>query len=151
MSSDTTHLREKLAAATKGPWSIGESSFFNSPDWAPINGEGWTSLAEVVVGMEGEPHEEGLANAALIVAAVNALPGLLDEVEGLRWMATRKDLGLYHHSPTYGDDEDQASEWRVDRISGPINDREWEIVGRGDTLAAALNAARAALGGRDDQ
>ncbi len=37
-----------------------------------------------------------------------------------------------------GDDD----EWVVRRISGPVNDREWHEVGRGDTWMDALRAAR---------
>lgn len=63
----------------------------------------------------------------------------------LDWLAGHKRLSLQYYSPWYGDDDDQSEEWRVDRESGPINDREWETVGRGDTPAAAIAAARAAL------
>jgi len=41
----------------------------------------------------------------------------------------------------YGDDDDQSHEWRVDRESGSINDREWETVGRGQTPEAAVQDA----------
>jgi len=69
-----------------------------------------------------------------------------DEVrEALGWLAGQPQLELHHYSPVYCDDDDQDTEWRVTKVSGPINDREWDIVGRGETPIAALIDARAAL------
>lgn len=68
MGTDLDALRNLAAAATRGPW------------FDPGNGyvEGGTRhIADV-------RYRNGDADRALIVAAVNALPGLLDEVEGLR-------------------------------------------------------------------
>jgi hypothetical protein len=65
--------------------------------------------------------------------------------EALDWFGTDTRLSLEHCSPVYGDDDDQAVEWRVHREAGSINDREWDIVGRGETPLAAIIDARAAL------
>lgn len=61
--------------------------------------------------------------------------------EALEWFSGQHRLSLQHYSPMYGDDDDQSVEWRVHRESGPINDREWEIVGRGKTALDAILAA----------
>jgi hypothetical protein len=66
------------------------------------------------------------------------------EAELLGWFTSQHNLSLIHYSPTYGDD-DLRVEWRVSKESGPINDREWETVGRGVTVTEAIAEARAAL------
>lgn len=73
------------------------------------------------------------------------IAALAEENARLTWFGTQKNLELHYHSPTYCDDDDQATEWRVTKVGGPINDREWDIVGRGETPAAAILSARAAL------
>jgi len=70
MTTDTKKLRELLAKGTQGPWG-------NAPD------------GSVIAFMEQKNAFLVCRNvfptdAALICAAVNALPALLDEVEGLR-------------------------------------------------------------------
>jgi hypothetical protein len=65
--------------------------------------------------------------------------------EALDWFSTQRRLSLDFHAPMYGDDDDQNEEWRVSLESGPINDREWDIVGRGKSAAEAILAARAAI------
>jgi len=78
-----THLRELLGKATKGPWyihplssevSIGiknrhsySDRICDFPQWSNAKGHG--------------SREEQLANAALIVEAVNKLPRLLDALD----------------------------------------------------------------------
>lgn len=98
MAVDIADLREKLAVATPGPWQ-----------WWNLEGvdQGWTdngpNLETVARGPQYSDGSQGAAqtvisawghdawgigveaqDAALIVAAVNALPALLDEVERLR-------------------------------------------------------------------
>ncbi len=65
--------------------------------------------------------------------------------DALAWFATQQNLELFHYSPMFGDDHDDAVEWRVTSVNGGYNDREWTIVGRGDTPLAAVQSARAAL------
>lgn len=75
----------------------------------------------------------------------DALTPLVDVAEVLEWFSGQRRLSLAHYSPMYGDDDDEAVEWRVHRESGSINDREWEVIGRGETVLAAMLDARAAL------
>lgn len=63
----------------------------------------------------------------------------------MAWFSGQRRLSLTFYSPMYGDDDDQSEEWRVEKESGPINDREWDVVGRGQTASQAISAARAAL------
>lgn len=71
----------------------------------------------------------------------SALQGEVREEDVIAWFGKQRDLELYFYCPVYGDDDDQAEEWRVDRQSGPINDREWDTVGRGETPLAAVQSA----------
>ena len=70
-------LRGLLDAATETPWVCEDSDrLVRGPDGRTIaRGH-----------LRGTRHQatEALANAALIVAAVNSLPALLDEIEALR-------------------------------------------------------------------
>lgn len=59
-------LRGLVAAATAGPWSTDDYTIHDP------TGKSWTA------------GSKSLKDAALIVAAVNSLPALLDEVEALR-------------------------------------------------------------------
>lgn len=67
------------------------------------------------------------------------------ERENMRWFSGQRRLSLDFYSPMYGDDDDQSEEWRVTQESGPINDREWDVIGRGQTVFEAVASARAAL------
>lgn len=140
--TDYERLRALIAAATPGPWTIGESSFFKSPDWAPINSVGWTSLAEVVVGLEGDSHDEGQANAALIVEAINALPALLDTLSKLE--AERDEATFYlrnllvSYVVKYCD---PIPEWKpLDDLLGMLTQIDNASTVTGDILAGALTA-----------
>lgn len=92
--SDITKLRELLGRATPGEWRSDIDTYGDPGDitlWA--EGENYV----VNIGHAGDHVENGCviafdgskANAALIAAAVNALPALLDEVERLRLDAER--------------------------------------------------------------
>lgn len=80
-----------------------------------------------------------------ILTRLTATPDRSDDA--LAWLATKPRLAVEHFGPVYGDDDDQSAGWRVMRETGPINDREWDEVARGDTPLAAITAARAALKG----
>lgn len=73
MSDLIKHIDELYQKATKGPWIIGEQEF---DGYAPLDANTWWGLAKVVVRLEGSSlnTSEGEANAALIVALVNAWP-----------------------------------------------------------------------------
>ena len=70
--TDTKKLRELLAKGTKPPLEV-KTNRAGNPTIGPVGSEGM--IAPWIVSEE---------DAALIVSAVNALPALLDEVEGLR-------------------------------------------------------------------
>ena len=74
-----------------------------------------------------------------------ALPASEHGRDDLAWFSDQHRLSLEYYSPVYGDDDDQSREWRVSQESGSINDREWDIIGRGETAAQAISQARAAL------
>ena len=70
--STTEALRALLAEATPGPW-VGCGDCIEA---ASITHAGQDTIVATV-----EPDAEGLADVALIVTAVNALPALLDVAE----------------------------------------------------------------------
>lgn len=74
-----------------------------------------------------------------------ALIAKAERVDALDWLSGQTRLELHHYSPVYGDDDDQSVEWRVTEVSGPINDREWTTVGRGETALDAILSARNAI------
>lgn len=79
MDDDVTRLRALLERAEDGLWEVDAVDPFLVTTNNPSKGA-TSHIAQVVCPMDedGDPYE---ANAALIVAAVNALPGLLDRVE----------------------------------------------------------------------
>lgn len=61
-----------------------------------------------------------------------------DAEKAFDWLDKNNGHELAHCG---GWDDDDDIEWRVYRISGGKNDREWHVVGRGETsLAAILDA-----------
>lgn len=87
--ADINQLRDLLRAATPGPWKNHTHEEDEGSDWATISatpvvarsGYKWTPTVGVC---DGGDSVENAKNATLIVAAVNALPGLLDEIERLK-------------------------------------------------------------------
>lgn len=71
--AEIKNLRYLMRAATPGPWVLEDKERSNLVS----NGEVWV---EAVVAR----NYQEINDAALIVAAVNALPGLLDEIERLK-------------------------------------------------------------------
>lgn len=57
--------------------------------------------------------------------------------EALDWLAARPNCELSHG---YDDPEDEGS-WRVHRVNGGVNDREWTLVATGSTPLYAIQAA----------
>jgi hypothetical protein len=89
--TDIEKLRELLAKATPGPWYYyeGEIEDGKQIEGADLRGNG-ASVWRIDM---GDYDALDNANAALIVAVVNALPELLDEVERLRELdAARAEL-----------------------------------------------------------
>lgn len=61
------------------------------------------------------------------------------EVMALDWLARNTACELVYH---YGEEGDEPDEWRVYRVTGNRNDREWSVIGRGKTPLQALLSAR---------
>lgn len=59
----------------------------------------------------------------------------------LAWLNDQRNVEIAYYRPVYCDDDDDAEEWRVFRVNGGVNDREWAIIGRGQTFEAALQDA----------
>lgn len=153
-------LKGLLAKATPGPWELQDGC-----SWRRIGtrGRDGSVLCPDTYSREDRhpdltagKGEDLYANLTLIVEAVNALPSLLSALEALAareaamrealdWFGTQRNLEMVFYSPFYCDDDDQAEEWRVFRVGGSINDREWDQVGQGETPLDAIIAARAAL------
>jgi hypothetical protein len=86
--------------------------------------------------------------ADLIAADLLALLAEVEKLKGasdaLAWLGSRTGLELSHG---YGDEaEDCEGLWLVHRVNGGVNDREWTLIGFGETPQDAIEAARAALG-----
>jgi hypothetical protein len=90
--AEGAELRESLAKATPGPWRTYEAHGRDFTD------EGWSEVGIAADGMETvaytaacgfESNDRCDEDAALIVAAVNALPGLLDRLERVEGAAQR--------------------------------------------------------------
>ena len=89
MTISITALRALLAAGTPGPWEYGALAYSGR---YLRDGRGYV-FANV--------DDDG--NGALITAAVNALPELLDEVERLQRLALEACEVALHSSPTVED------------------------------------------------
>jgi len=99
-------LAKLLAGATKGKWSVTDEHEILSVETRndPIDG---TTYEERTLIAQGECSQNwgyiewfNLADAALIVAAVNALPGLLDRVERLEAdIPLALECSWYHTKP----------------------------------------------------
>lgn len=119
-----TDLRKLLEAATKGPWDYdttmtegeygdgGPDSHVGFKQFVIVNENGDTicdttnrdgSLVEVVEHLDGDGWDArdvlGEHDAALIVAAVNALPALLDVVEAAKIMDAHYSGSLDYQPP----------------------------------------------------
>ncbi len=96
MTTDTTKLRELLAKATAAPWKAERSRSAElswcdgaqcrlSADWKDSMGN--TPEIAKLSKQNRRTVEKADANGALIVAAVNILSELLDEIDQLRELA----------------------------------------------------------------
>jgi hypothetical protein len=97
MNADIEKLRELIAKATPGPWQA-----MNAYQWDSIIGDidgpddgemHYESVTDIT-----SHHDRSRANAALIAAAISALPALLAEVERLRRVEAR--WAFYVHAMT---------------------------------------------------
>lgn len=55
--------------------------------------------------------------------------------------AAHTNWEIKYKKPIYGDDADQERCWVVFEETGNRNDREWTVIGKGDTPAAAAQSA----------
>ena len=88
MPVDIPALRGLLAAATSRPWAV-ESRLGDTEEFILTYGRGRYELGVIGGYFDGPDLVDGGADANLIVAAVNALPDLLDEIEALRGALAR--------------------------------------------------------------
>lgn len=79
-------LRAALKAGTPGPWSTEDASTYDAGTNIEIGAKGGLYVASVLYDaafVNPSEHARGRADAALIVAAVNALSSLLAEIDAL--------------------------------------------------------------------
>ncbi len=85
--TDTARLREFLGGITKLPWSnrgkLMLGVIIGGPHIEYTNGSSQAQIASVTLG-DGILAEEREANAAAIIAVMNAAPAMLDELDALR-------------------------------------------------------------------
>lgn len=129
ITEDLRKLRELLGKATPGPWkNHGRQPKAIGVPHSAVAAK--TLLARVYSEAFGDTEQE-TANAELIAAAVNALPGLLDECEMLR-----KDAARYRWLAGNG--------W-ADAAFYATGPKEWGVGGvallSGPQLDAAIDAA----------
>jgi hypothetical protein len=115
-------LERLLKAGTPGPWEamIGTQAgtFLRAPNAIIKNDRGPSYATEI---LSDEDYDTKDADAALIVAAINALPGLLDRVERLEAALVEikqaaqdfVDLSLPRPSPTSSLDYQAAHATRL--------------------------------------
>lgn len=101
---DHDELRRLLAAATPGPWRVGEEvdgvrAGRMTTVRAPHGPVGTRRV--VTVDQTREHHESAKANVALIVAAVNALPKLLDDAATTRRLVTELRAAMVTFQEVY--------------------------------------------------
>lgn len=116
-------------------------------DLAEHKGGWWVALICEAEYRPVGPVANEEAARELVDQVFAALQSAAREAEALwAWLSEQENLSLEYYRPVYGDDDDDAVEWRVHRKIGNINDRDWEMVGAGPTALAAVQAARQALG-----
>lgn len=124
-------LKKLLAAATPGPWKIERGKrCIQGPDTRDGDPLVLTSMMGGATKWSHSPYseycvpgmKEGDANAALIVAAVNALPGLLAERDRLR-----ADLKRLFRPPYCRDKMEEEGKPVYPRSCAACND--WEAKG----------------------
>lgn len=151
--TDTAKLRALLAAATPGKWYVVESPW-GAGDWLIAgspdpHGGSFVADTEDPTFEESELDEDEIArhrpleNAALIAAAVNALPALLDELEALRDVA---DRACTIADEANGPHPVQSADDALTCIERELFDRRRGQTGAIQELQAQLTAWRTATG-----
>lgn len=80
---DIVGLRALLAKATRGPWRE-TNGYYREIQGSPRPCEKYGDMVTTHTGAIAKQQGYGRDNAKLIVAAANALPSILDELEALR-------------------------------------------------------------------
>lgn len=145
MTTDTTRLRALMELATPRPWDGSLMRDGRQPEGAEEIGvvslvdprsaqkpDGTWTAAVVCRGMDGPTRE---ANAALIVAAVNALPALLDAAE----RAERAEARVA---------EMEARLQFADDGLKKLTDAGWSLATQRDRLRARVAELEAIIAGR---
>lgn len=148
-------LRELLAKATPGQWRVGRQQgaprdhlvdmgeppsapYFRMHKGLPKSGACAGSPAFGIVESDDASAEEIAANAALIAAMKNALPALLDQIEGLREALSRQSK------------REKRLRALVEANFGTLEEQERRMMRWGKShheLARAISETRAALKG----
>lgn len=147
-------LREAIMRLRNGYADAVAGLAYIRQNYGSLAGVGWQRVEDHFERWVTIPEREGLCAGSHNLAALTeqqpttstllaaSQPASMPEGEqALAWLAEHQNLELHHYMPVYGDDDDDAFEWRVTKVSGPINDREWDTIGKGETPLAALQAA----------
>ncbi|GFE73496.1 hypothetical protein [Novosphingobium sp. TCA1] len=89
------------------------------------------------------PNGRAMSSGEMIAAmnsAANAILAMAENADAWDWLSQHCQLELSFA----GWDDENA--WQVHAVHGGRNDREWTLVGEGETALAAVIAARRALG-----
>lgn len=123
----------------------GSATVFAQTEATPPHDGLRTALRSIAEGNLGDlpwqANYERIRQVAAAALTSEVQPAGLGYAEAFAWLAAHTAMELHHYSPMRCDDDDQAEEWRVTRVSGSINDREWTVVGRGETPLAAIQSA----------
>lgn len=114
-------------------------------EWRPDLEDYSGAIEERLVTWMLEGPAFGLPEGYVIMSLAKADQVMAPEREAAAawaWLASDRRLSVEHYAPVYGDDDDEAEEWRVHRATGNINDREWGLLGVGATPLEAVEAAR---------
>jgi len=103
--------------------------------------DGRTNFADLDGAKDAAQAHFGQAiNSALVKAPAPADASALSNA--LAKFAESRSNNLGFHSKVYGDDDDEPThdKWVIWQESGPINDREWDVLAAAESPAAALLA-----------
>lgn len=139
MSEDlnTKSLGEKLHDA--------QSRGVDGPSWSDYSQSERAWTEKVALAFAASLSHDETANAVItdLRQRLQAAEERAEKVEGAwSWLASNTNLELDHR---YLDEDDHGGTWRVHRVNGNVNDREWTLVSQGRTPLDAVLAARAAL------
>lgn len=101
-----------------------------------------TKLTDEMVRDAAESATVGGLPVLALCAILDALASITQERDEARetwaWLAKNTNLELDHR---YEDEDDDGGTWRVHRVNGGVNDREWTLVSKGRTPLEAVQRA----------